>query len=279
LRRALERDQLHLAFQPLVSANDGTIRGFEALLRWEHPELGSVSPAEFVPLAEEVGCVDAIGRWVLDRACGQLAAWRALGIPATMGCSISVNVAVRELVADDYATYVSRTLARHALAPRDVIMEITETTALRSEGAAARTLSALREAGLALAIDDFGTGYSSLCYLRDFAFDQLKIDGSFVRGTGDGLASPAIVTMLVALGKTLNVEVVAEGVETAAQAAELRTLGVDTLQGYYFGHPVAGALVADYLRGHMTSPGISLSAGLVISRATDLVRDHLAQGD
>jgi diguanylate cyclase (GGDEF)-like protein/PAS domain S-box-containing protein len=248
LRCALERDQLYLVFQPLVATATGTVRGFEALLRWEHPELGNVTPDEFIPLAEEVGCIDAIGRWVIDRGCAQLAGWRALVGTDAARCTIALNVAVRELIADDYAVYVTRTLARHALEPRDVVIEVTESAALRGDGAAARTLAALRATGVSLAIDDFGTGYSSLCYLHDFAFDQLKIDGSFVRGAGDGLASPAIVTMLVALAKTLGVEVVAEGVETAAQARALSELGVDTLQGFYFGKPIAAALVPDCLR-------------------------------
>ena len=273
LRRALERDQLYLAFQPLVAAGSGDVRGFEVLLRWEHPELGNVSPAEFIPLAEEVGCIDVIGRWVLDRGCAELAKWRALGADAKH-CTIAVNVAVRELSADDYAAYVTRTLARHALEPRDLVLEVTESTALRGDSAAAKTLAELRAAGVALAIDDFGTGYSSLCYLHDFAFDQLKIDGSFVRGPGDGLASPPIVTMLVSLARTLDVEVVAECVETAAQAEALTALGVDTLQGYYFSRPVSSTLVPEYLRGRLTPSSDALSAGLAVSRAADLVRDH-----
>jgi diguanylate cyclase (GGDEF)-like protein len=273
LRRALERDQLYLAFQPLVAAGSGDVRGFEVLLRWEHPELGNVSPAEFIPIAEEVGCIDVIGRWVLDRGCAELAKWRALGAGA-QNCTIAINVAVRELSAADYAAYVTRTLARHALEPRDLVLEVTESTALRGDSAAAKTLAELRAAGVALAIDDFGTGYSSLCYLHDFAFDQLKIDGSFVRGPGDGLASPPIVTMLVSLARTLGVEVVAECVETAAQAEALTALGIDTLQGYYFGRPVSSTLVPEYLCGRVTPSSDALSAGLAVSRATDLLRDH-----
>jgi EAL domain-containing protein (putative c-di-GMP-specific phosphodiesterase class I) len=188
---------------------------------------------------------------------------------------MAVNVAVRELLTGNYAAYVARTLARHALEPRDVVLEITESTALRGDSAAAQTLAGLRAAGVSLAIDDFGTGYSSLCYLHDFAFDQLKIDGSFVRGAGDGLANPAIVTMLVALAKTLGVEVVAEGVESAAQATALSALGVDTLQGYYFGKPVAAQHVQEYLRSRTAARSSeSLAAGLAVSRASDLLRDR-----
>ncbi len=248
LRHALERDQFYLAYQPIVSAHSESLVGFEALLRWEHPELGNVPPDEFVALAESTGVIDAIGRWVLDRACAQLATWQALGVVGGGSCKMAVNVSARELVAADYPGFVERTLARHGVVPRDVVLEITESGVLACGGAAAQALARLEEIGVDLAIDDFGTGYSSLRYLHQFAFHELKIDGSFVRGSDGHLVSKPIVGMLVSLAKSLGVTTVAEGVETREQAAELAALGVDSLQGYLFGRPVSAALIPEHLR-------------------------------
>ena len=248
LRHALERDQFYLAYQPVVSAHTEALAGFEALLRWEHPELGNVPPDEFIALAESTGVIDAIGRWVLDRACAQLATWQAVGVVGNGSCKMAVNVSARELVAADYPAFVERTLARHGVLPADIVLEITESGVLACGGAAAEALARLGSIGVELAIDDFGTGYSSLRYLHQFAFHELKIDGSFVRGADGRLASKPIVTMLVSLAKALGVSTVAEGVETREQAAELAALGVDSLQGYLFGRPVSAALVPEHLR-------------------------------
>jgi len=240
LRRALERDQLHLLFQPIVSLDTQRVVAFEVLLRWEHPELGSVSPSEFVPIAEEAGLVRPIGRWVFERACAQLEAWRRSGehrAPAYL----SVNVSVHEMMQRDYTDFVEATLARHALGGHDIVMEITEGVVLSSDSEAQRSLDRLRAAGVRFSIDDFGTGFSSLRYLQAFRFDFLKIDQSFVLGGSDGLASPDIVAMIVALGAAVGVTVVAEGVETTAQAAHLRALGARLGQGYLFGRPLAAS--------------------------------------
>ncbi|MBD5635910.1 MAG: bifunctional diguanylate cyclase/phosphodiesterase, partial [Candidatus Eremiobacteraeota bacterium] len=224
LRRALERDQLHLAFQPIVALRTQRVASFEVLLRWDHPELGLVSPAEFVPVAEDAGLIVSIGRWVFERACAQLARWHGEG-GALSELRLSVNAAVQEIVQSDYCDFIERTIARHGLAPGVITLEITESAVLRSDRASRETLERLREAGLRLAIDDFGTGYSSLRYLQAFPFDYLKIDGSFVRGKDGDLASEPIVTMIVALGKSIGVSVIAEGVETDRQAATLQRLG------------------------------------------------------
>jgi diguanylate cyclase (GGDEF)-like protein len=254
LRRAIERDQLHLLYQPITSLTTGRIQSFEVLLRWEHPELGLVNPAEFVPIAEEVGLIVPIGRWVFERACAQLARWREKrGAGDFQSLHLSVNASVLELLQPGYCEFVERTVARHALNPGDIVLEITESTILRSGRFAVATLDRLRQAGLRLAIDDFGTGYSALRYLQEFPFDYLKIDGSFVRGKDGGLASEPIVTMLVALGKAVGVQVIAEGAETREQVERLRALGCGAVQGFLFGSPSAAALVPGMLRAPVAS--------------------------
>jgi diguanylate cyclase (GGDEF)-like protein len=250
LRHALERDQLYVVFQPLIDAKSEELYGFEALLRWEHPLLGNIPPDEFIKLAEDVGAIGPIGRFVIDRALAELARWQTAGTFGEHACRMAINVSVGELISADYTSYVNRALTRHAVSPRDVTLEVTESAVLSGEGAAAQALERLRSIGVELAIDDFGTGYSSLRYLHDFHFQKLKIDGSFVRGAGDqpGLAARPIVEMLVKLARSLGVSIVAEGVETPRQAAELMELDVDYLQGYYYGRPMAASLVPEYVR-------------------------------
>jgi diguanylate cyclase (GGDEF)-like protein len=250
LRHALERDQFYVVFQPLIDGKDEQLFGFEALLRWEHPELGSIPPDEFIPLAEDVGAINAIGHFVIDRALAELARWQTAGTFGAKSCRMAINVSVGELVSPDYTSYVNRALTRHAVSAKDVTLEVTESAVLSGEGLAAQALERLRSIGVELAIDDFGTGYSSLRYLHDFHFQKLKIDGSFVRGTGEqeGLAARPIVEMLVKLAKSLGVCIVAEGVETQQQASELIDLGVEILQGYHYGRPMASSLVPEYVR-------------------------------
>jgi diguanylate cyclase (GGDEF)-like protein len=246
LRRALERDQFYLVYQPVVSLATGAIQSCEVLLRWESPELGLVSPSEFIPIAEELGLIVPIGRYVLDRACRQFAQWRDAGMrhPGR----ISVNASVREIVQVDFADTVEATIARYGMKPGQLILEVTETAILSSGKFSAGLLDRLKAAGVALAIDDFGTGYSSLRYLQQFPFDQLKIDRSFVGGADGRLASEPIVTMLLTLAKSCGVGVVAEGVETPAQAARLRSLGCTSAQGYLYGRPCRAQILPELFR-------------------------------
>jgi EAL domain-containing protein (putative c-di-GMP-specific phosphodiesterase class I) len=246
LRRALERDQFYLVYQPVVSLTTGAIQSCEVLLRWESPELGLVSPSEFIPIAEELGLIVPIGRYVLDRACRQFAQWRDTGMrhPGR----ISVNASVREIVQIDFADTVEATIARYGMTPSQLILEVTETAILSSGKFSAGSLDRLKAAGVALAIDDFGTGYSSLRYLQQFPFDQLKIDRSFVGGTDGRLASEPIVTMLLTLAKSCGVGVVAEGVETPTQAARLRALGCTSAQGYLYGRPCRAQILPEMFR-------------------------------
>ena len=236
LRYAIERNELRLAYQPIVSLASGHVESYEALLRWTHPELGPISPAEFIPIAEDIGFIVPIGRMVLARACAQLADWKRRRVCDSQ-TRINVNVSVREILQPDYAEVVARIVGGSKLRPGDVVLEITEGGILTSGKFSDGALDVLKDTGVALSIDDFGTGYSSLRYLHQFPFDEFKIDRSFIAGATNGLGSEAIVTMLIALGHALGVSVVAEGVETAAQAARLRALGCSRAQGFYFSKP------------------------------------------
>jgi diguanylate cyclase (GGDEF)-like protein len=246
LRRALERSQFHLAYQPVVSLITGEIQSCEVLLRWESPDLGLVSPGEFIPIAEELGLIVPIGRYVLDRACRQFAEWRDRGIRHPK--QISVNASVREIVQTDFVDTVEATIARYGMRPGELILEVTETAILSSGKFSQGVLDRLKAAGVGLAIDDFGTGYSSLRYLQQFPFDQLKIDRSFVGGADGRLASEPIVTMLLTLANSCGVGVVAEGVETPSQAARLRALGCTSAQGYLYGRPCRAATLPELFR-------------------------------
>jgi diguanylate cyclase (GGDEF)-like protein len=244
LRRALDRNQFHLVYQPVISLASGRIDSFEVLLRWEHPELGTVSPVEFIPIAEELGLIVPIGRFVLDRACQQFASWKR-DFPEHRPRAISVNASVREIAQHDYVDSVRETLDRHGIDPNELVLEVTESTVLASGRSSSGPLERLKAIGIGLAIDDFGTGFSSLRYLQQFPFDVLKIDRSFVGGDDGELASEAIVTMLLSLAAAVGVSVTAEGVETAAQAQRLRELGCPEVQGYFFGRPTRAADVPE----------------------------------
>jgi predicted signal transduction protein with EAL and GGDEF domain len=236
LRRALERGELLLYYQPIVELATGRIAGVEALLRWHHPERGLVAPAQFIPLAEETGLIVPIGRWVLHEACRQAQAWRQR-YPAAPPLVVSVNLSGRQFqhpcLVDDVATALRET----GLEPSCLKLEITESVAMEAGPTTVQILQALRGLGVQLAIDDFGTGYSSLAYLRRFPVNTLKIDRAFVDGLGQEEQDTAIVQSVLALARTLGLSVTAEGVEAPEQIAELRALACDEGQGYYFASP------------------------------------------
>ncbi len=244
LRRALERDEIYLAYQPIVCFESARVKSLEVLLRWDHPTLGLVSPAEFIPVAEEIGLIVPFGRFTLERACEQLATWRQES-NVFDNISVAVNASARELLQTDYCEFVEEVIARYNIKPGDLTVEVTESTVLQSDRYAEGTLARLKAAGVKLSIDDFGTGYSSLRYLQTFPFDQLKIDGSFVRGKGEGLASEPIVAMLMALGRAFDVTIVAEGIETPQQLARLQALGCEHAQGFYLERPMVTAKVKE----------------------------------
>jgi diguanylate cyclase (GGDEF)-like protein len=241
--RALDRDELSLRYQPIVSLGDGAAEGVEALVRWEDPDRGTRPPAEFIPLAEESALILRIGEWVLGESCGQAARWRAeLGEQAPL--PVNVNLAARQVASEELPEVVARALAANELEPSDLALEITETAVIDHAETAPRNLQRLRALGVRVLLDDFGTGYSSLSYLQRFPVDALKIDRSFIAVLGERSAPVEIVRAIVAMGHSLGLRVIAEGVETDEQARISARLGCDSAQGYLFGRPAAAASIA-----------------------------------
>ena len=236
LRRAIERDELVLHYQPLIDLATDRLVGFEALVRWQHPVRGLVPPMAFIPLAEETGLILPIGRWVLETACRQAQAWQVAfpGVRPVM----SVNLSARQFAQPDLGEQVAEILARTGLAPDSLELEITESVVMDSSEAAIEALEVLKRLGVKLVLDDFGTGYSSLAYLKRLPLDTIKIDRSFVAGLADEDANLPIVQAVVSLAHGLGIEVTAEGIETIEQRDCLRELGSDRGQGYYFSRPV-----------------------------------------
>jgi diguanylate cyclase (GGDEF)-like protein len=237
LRKALAMRELELHYQPQISVETGRLTGFEALLRWQHPERGLVPPSEFVPLAEETGLIVRIGEWVLRAACREAARW-----PGEL--SLAVNLSPVQFKSQRLLDAVRDALAQSGLNPARLELEITEGVLLQESGTTLAILHALRRLGVRIAMDDFGTGYSSLSYLRSFPFDKLKIDKSFVRSLERSPDAAAIVHAIVGLGRGLGMKVTAEGVETAEQQLFLRAAGVHSMQGYRFGRPGSPNLIS-----------------------------------
>jgi len=243
LREALANGQLHLDYQPQVRLPDGEITGVEALIRWRHPQLGTISPAEFVPMAERLGLIVEIGAWVIREACCQARRW-------DRDLEVAVNVSTRQLAHGGLTATVRDALADSGLAPHRLCLEITETALMADIDRARAILAELRELGVLLAVDDFGVGHASLRHLRELLpVDILKVDKSFVDGVVDDCEDAAIVAAVVRLAVGLGLECVAEGVETAEQAAELAAMGCHIAQGYHFARPLAPERVAELLAG------------------------------
>jgi len=235
LRRALERREFELHYQPKIDLKTGTITGAEALVRWTHANRGPVSPAQFIPVAEDCGLILPIGNWVLREACRQARAWKDAGLPlATM----AVNISAVELRNDRFVDVVLGVLDDTGLEPSSLELELTESVLMRHVESTESILKRLRAKGVQLAVDDFGTGYSSLSYLRKFSIDTLKIDQSFVRQISPGPEETTIVAAVISMGRSLKLRVVAEGVETEEELAFLRSQQCDEAQGYYFSRPV-----------------------------------------
>jgi diguanylate cyclase (GGDEF)-like protein/PAS domain S-box-containing protein len=236
LRRAIAGDELTLRFQPIVCLEDGRLQGLEALVRWNHPGRGLLGPQAFLPVAEASGTIVELDRWVLGAAARQLRAWE--GDPVLRLVPVSVNFSGRHVVHPRVVEDVQRTLREFGVAPRRLIIEVTETSFVEDFQTAASVLAALRDHGVGICLDDFGTGYSSLGYLRQFGFDRLKIDRSFIQRIGDSPADEAIVRSIVALAEALSLTLTAEGVETAGQRAALQRLGCRDAQGFLFARPM-----------------------------------------
>lgn len=247
LRRALEREEFLLYYQPQVDLASGRIIGLEALLRWQRPEHGLVSPGEFIPLLEETGLIVPVGEWVLHAACRQGRMWQQAGLPPIR---IAVNLSALQFRQPDLVGMVARILAETGLDPssHELELELTESLLMRNVEKTAATLHRLHEMGVKLSIDDFGTGYSSLSYLKRFPLNSLKIDQSFVRDLSSNPDDAAIVSAIIALGHGLKLSVIAEGVETTEQLAYLRELKCDEMQGFLFSRPIPASEITQLLQ-------------------------------
>lgn len=240
LRRAVEREEFLVHYQPVVSLETGVLTGFEALVRWRHPERGLISPAEFIPVAEDTGLIIAVGEYVLREACRQICSWQQQELISS-NLTLSVNLSGRQLTQPNLIEQVTRILRETEFHPQCLKLEITESVVMENAELAARMLAQLRALGLQLSIDDFGTGYSSLSYLHRFPVNILKVDRSFVSRINSGDENLEIVRTIVSLAHNLDMEVVAEGIETSAQLEQLKMLGCEYGQGYLFSKPLAAA--------------------------------------
>lgn len=249
LRRAIEREEFRLYYQPVVQLDNGKIVEVEALVRWEHPRIGLISPSKFIPLAEETGLILPIGEWVLRTACQQARSWQ-LQHPSDP-LIVGVNLSPKQFQQPQLVETIAQILDETNLSPRHLKLEITESMMMEQGDTTISTLLRLKNLGIRLAIDDFGTGFSALSYLKRFPVDTLKIDGSFIKGLGHNREDTAIVHAVIAFAKALHLSVTAEVVESAEQLAQLRLVGCDRAQGYYFSEPIAADAVKQLIDAHL----------------------------
>jgi EAL domain-containing protein (putative c-di-GMP-specific phosphodiesterase class I) len=246
LRTALERQEFSLCFQPQVSMR-GKLVGAEALLRWNHPTLGEVSPATFIPIAEETGLIHALGAWVVAQVCRQIHDWRQLGVD--FGGRLAVNVSPWQIAHPQFVQHLEAQVIDAGIEPSSLTLELTESALLNDFEAALDTLHQLSKIGFRLALDDFGTGYSSLAYLQQLPLDELKIDRTFINALQPSEADP-LASFIVDVGRRLGMTTIAEGVETWQQKVMLETLGCDILQGYFICRPLTGTDFLCWLTAH-----------------------------
>jgi diguanylate cyclase (GGDEF)-like protein len=260
LRRALERGEFLLHYQPKVCAATRKIRGAEALLRWQHPERGLVLPGEFIPILEETGLIVPVGQWVLESACAQIRRWEGAGIEVE---SIGINLSARQFQQPHFDAHIRRAIESSGIAPRKIELEITESMLMHDPGQAIQTLSRLKQLGVSLSVDDFGTGYSGLSYLKQLPLDSLKIARNFISDITRDQEDATIALAIINLAHNLGLQVVAEGVETEAQARFLAAHRCDFLQGFFFALPLEANA---YGRLELASNGAGVVAGVVKSR-------------
>ena len=246
LRRAIDREELRVYYQPIVSLENGNLAGFEALIRWQHPERGFINPSDFIPLAEDTGLIVPLGLWILKRACQQLCKWQWQS-PANRSLFMSVNLSGKQVAQPSLVSDIREILDETHVEARHLKLEITESAVMENAEMAARILNRLKELGVQLSIDDFGTGYSSLSYLHRFPVNTLKIDRSFVGRIGEAAENIEIVRTVVSLAENMGMEVVAEGVETLSQLMQLRKLKCQYGQGYLFSRPVDAEMVDSWI--------------------------------
>ena len=243
LRRALEREEFEVYYQPKINVKTGLMQGMEALVRWQHPELGLIPPAEFIPLAEDTGLIEPLGEWVLRTACAQSRAWQTSGFDSPL---IAVNLSPRQFQQPDLLKTITEIIKTTRVNSDCLVLEVTESSFMKNSGAAIETLGELKKMGIKIAIDDFGTGYSSLGYLKRLPIDILKIDKSFVCDVTTDADDAALVMAIITLAHNLSLEVIAEGVETEEQLRFLRLLKCDGWQGYLYSKPVTAAAVSRF---------------------------------
>ena len=260
LRRALEQHELELHYQPVIALRGGEITGLEALVRWRHPERGLLDPGDFVPVAEDSGLIEPIGRWALESACRQVLEWHELR-PDQRPFDVSVNLSARQVTHRDLPGTINEILEGTGLEPVHLRLEVTESVLVEESATANGTLEALSDIGVGLVLDDFGTGYSSLAYLNRFPFDALKIDRSFVDALGVEQERTAIVEAIIGMARALSLDVIAEGVESEPQLLELRRLGCDYAQGHLFSRPLPPEKISDLL-----GEGMPLYSGIAPGR-------------
>jgi EAL domain-containing protein (putative c-di-GMP-specific phosphodiesterase class I) len=247
LADAIDKRELVLQYQPIVELSTGRANGFEALVRWQHPTRGMLAPDEFIPIAEETGLIVPLGRWVLNRACRDLANWTQT-YPQAVRLYVSVNLSAHQLQDPHIVADVQAALADSALEPSRLVLEITETALMHDMQAALARLNALKALGIRLSVDDFGTGYSSLSYLRQFPIDTVKIDKSFVDEVYSGADDATFVGAILRLSEALHLDTLAEGIETQDQANTLKQLGCHLGQGYHYAKPLDPSDIAELLR-------------------------------
>jgi EAL domain-containing protein (putative c-di-GMP-specific phosphodiesterase class I) len=269
LRRAVERNQFALHYQPKVDMASRQITGVEALLRWTHPELGQIAPAQFIPLAEETGLIVPIGRWVLREACAQNMAWQRRGL---LPVSMAINLSPRQFADEHLLRDIDEALAASGMSPVLLQIEVTESMVMRNVARAVHVLDAIQSRGIRLAIDDFGTGYSSMSLMKQFPIDTIKIDRSFVRDLPHDSEDQAIAQAIISMGKALGMTIIAEGVETLEQEAFLRDHDCDEMQGYLFSKPLPAKEL-----GHLLRAWPVLSSPPLQPEAEDAAADFPAQ--
>jgi EAL domain-containing protein (putative c-di-GMP-specific phosphodiesterase class I) len=250
LRRALERKEFFLHYQAKLDLHTQRITGVEALVRWQHPDLGMVPPMQFIPLAEETGLIVPIGKWVLNTACAQNVAWQQEGLPPLC---MAVNLSARQFADENLLEDIAAALKSTGLRPELLELELTESMVIQNTERAGKILAAIKKMGVRLAIDDFGVGYSSLTHLKRFPIDTLKVDRSFIRDLPQDLEDKAICEAIIAMGKSLNLTVVAEGVETLEQQTFLQDHNCDEMQGFLFSKPIPSDQFAELLRQRIQS--------------------------
>jgi EAL domain-containing protein (putative c-di-GMP-specific phosphodiesterase class I) len=249
LRQSLESGDasIHQHYQPIVNLRTGHVESFECLMRWTHPEHGAVPPIQFIPVAEEIGLIDRLSLALVRRACAHLSEWKAAGIDSLR---LNINIAAFQLLHGDLSGDLNGLLEEFDLTPSQIILELTESALITAVESTGSQLESLFQSGYRMAIDDFGTGYSSLAYLRTLPVASLKLDQSFVQELGRDPNARAIVESVIAMTRNLNIKVTAEGVETRSQLEELRKLGCDLGQGYYFSRPLAASSVPQFLKSN-----------------------------